>query len=225
MIKNLLLIILTLASVNASSQTLGYLISANPNTASQGQSLTTTVTNWSGAFMTSSPPCDNYGIFLLQGSDTIYSTAYNWLGFNDQIEVDFTIPAAAPLGFYDIYVAGAYYDWWWGTCTTIGYWLLNNGFEVTANPNNVGINQEQNFAFVSPNPIRDNSVIRFSNPERKKYKLTIKNLFGQTVFEDATDKDQITIGREKIYAGVYYYTLGGTENESSFTGKFVVTNE
>ncbi len=220
--KNLLLLSFIAVSLNSFSQILGNLVSIAPNTAVQGQTLVTTITEQSGTFMFGSPPCDNSGIYLQQGNTTIFCNSYNWIPM-DMYDVEFTIPAAAPIGFYDVYVASAHYDWMQGTCTTLGYWLLSSGFEVTlANGIHSSANDMMN-PVVSPNPFNENANIFFSNAEGKKYSLTVIDSHGRVVYQTLADSDHFALSRKNFYSGIYFYKLEGLENKISFTGKFVVT--
>lgn len=218
----LVLFLFATATINTHSQVLGNLDSVNPNTAIQGQTLITTITQVAGSYMLGSPPCDNHGIFLLQGIDTIFCNYYNWQGM-DVVDAEFTIPPAAPTGFYDLYVASAHYDWWWGTCTTIGYWVLYSGFEVTTNTA-IGNNDiEEINPVVYPNPITEKGILNFSNKERKQYVLSVMDSYGRMVFTEIVNTGHVPLTSKDLEAGIYYYILTGPENKNSFTGKFAIT--
>ncbi|MEO8085225.1 MAG: T9SS type A sorting domain-containing protein [Bacteroidota bacterium] len=220
--KNLLLILILFLSGISKAQVLGNLVSIVPASAPQGQTLTTTITEQPGTFMVSSPPCDNYGIFLLQGIDTIFCNSYNWQ-WMDVFDAEFSIPAAAPLGFYDVYVASTHYDWWTGTCQTLGYWQLPAGFEVTLTNGLNMMNTELKSPVVSPNPFNEKATINFSNREGKKYQLIVIDAFGREVTRSIIDRDHIPLNMKDFDSGIYFYKLDGLENKNSFTGKFVVS--
>lgn len=216
--KNLLVIFLSVSSLMSYSQFQGNLLSINPNSGMQGQTLITTITTPGNYYLVSSPPCDNQGIFLLQGTDSIFASSYNFY-WPDQFEVEFTIPAAAPIGFYDVYLIGSYYDWW--GCTPYGYWMLSGGFEVTMgtevkDPDGGPAQGIQ----ISPNPLSEKSVLAFSNPERMKYRLAVMNSMGKTVYIRVTDGSRMELNRKDFEAGIYYYRLDGLENNYSAAGKF-----
>ena len=220
--KYLVLFLLASATINTHSQVLGNLDSVNPNTATQGQTLITTITQVAGSYLLGSPPCDNHGIFLLQGIDTIFCNYYNWQ-WMDVVDAEFSIPPAAALGYYDLYVASAHYDWWWGTCTTLGYWVLYNGFEVTTNTGTGHNVFEEINPAVFPNPMSDKGFIRFSNNERRQYKLSVMDSYGRIVFSDIVSTDRVSLNSKVLEAGIYYYTLTGPEDQNTFTGKFAIT--
>ena len=221
--KNLLLTILVVLSFNSFAQILGNLDSVNPNTAQQGQTLTTTITEAAGSYLVGSPPCDNYGIFMIQGIDTIFSNLYNWQ-WMDVVDVEWTIPPAAPLGFYDVYVASSHYDWWQGTCTNIGYWVLPSGFEVTL-ANGIKTNSNESMKpVVSPNPFRETAKISFDNHAGKIYTLTVMDCFGREVYREMVKSDQTIINGENLDAGIYFYKLEGLDNNKSYAGEFVVVD-
>lgn len=92
-------------------------ISARPNSAVKGQALTTTITLASGVMFDSSPPLNYQDIYLQQGATIIYaSTSYDpFNSFNyyydptfqtlvwaDSGIINFSIPANAPSGYYDV---------------------------------------------------------------------------------------------------------------------------
>lgn len=207
--------------INTHAQILGNLDSVNPNTATQSQTLTTTITQVAGSYMFGSPPCDNHGIFLLQGIDTIFCNFYNWQWL-DVVDAEFTIPAAAQLGFYDLYVASTHYDWWMGTCTTLGYWVLYNGFEVTTNTGIHDIGNGEINPVIYPNPISEIGILNFSNKESKQYELSVMDSYGRIVFSEIVSSSHVSLTSKDLEAGIYYYSLNGQENNETFTGKFVI---
>src|SRR5690349_6671343 len=135
--KILLSVLCSVWTSLAWSQFLGNLVSIVPATAMQGETLTTHITEPQGSWQMASPPCDNYGIYLEKAGDIIYCTRYDpiWM---DQIDADFSIPANADPGFYNVYVAGATWDPWFWQCSTIGYWELLSSFEITSTTAIVG---------------------------------------------------------------------------------------
>lgn len=219
--KKILLFAILIASVSSRAQILGGLDSVNPNSAAQGQTLITTITQIAGSYLLGSPPCDNYGIFLELGADRIYSNYYNWQ-WMDIVDVEFTIPAAAVPGFYDVYVASAYYDWWFGTCTTIGYWMMPGGFQVTTG---TGINDDDadflNPVFY-PNPVTTEGELVFNNKEGKNYEITVMDFTGRITGTEIINGSRISLATKTPVAGIYYYMLRELENGISRTGKFVI---
>lgn len=87
--------------------------SISPSSAFRGQTLTTTITLTNGVLFNSSPSQGLNDIYLQQGATTIYTNAFNignWSSipfypyFGDDFTTDFTIPAGAPFGWYDVHV-------------------------------------------------------------------------------------------------------------------------
>lgn len=102
--------------------------SIRPDTAYQGQTLTTTITMANGTFSLGSAPFQSSDIYLQRGGTIIYtyagySTANVYFPY-DSLWTEFTIPANAPSGLYDVHVIT--YDWQ-GFPTD---WSLPNGFRV-----------------------------------------------------------------------------------------------
>jgi|GEM_PF-3452227 len=219
--KILLLFSFSLASLFSYSQILGNLQSVYPNSAAQGQTLTTTITEVPGSFMMSSPPCSNHEVLLVLGTDSIFSNSYNipWI---DEVDAEFTIPPAATPGFYDVYVGGSYYDWWSGTCITTGYWVLYGGFEITGTTN-IGPDKVSAVTVnISPNPFVEKASLSFSNAGHKKYRLSVMDSFGRKVYTEVIDQQEAELSRNNFEAGIYFYKLEGLENKISVTGKFIV---
>lgn len=89
-------------------------ISIQPSSAFRGQTLTTTITLASGVMVSSSPSFGATDIYLKQGATTIYTNAFdpmiqqytspNFPYYADSLFTDFTIPAGAQFGWYDVHV-------------------------------------------------------------------------------------------------------------------------
>jgi hypothetical protein len=221
--KILLVFALVSALSKTDAQLLGNLVSVYPNSAAQGQTLTTTITQPQGSFMIASPPCDPYGIFLVHSGDTIFSDSYN-INWPDALVPDFTIPSGATLGFYDVYTYGAYYDPWWFTCTTIGYYVMYSGFEVTQGTTGF---PDKSTALGNPaieiNAFTHEYSLSFSNREMKKYKLSLLDVYGREVYSTWTADDRINLNRAGLSYGVFFYRLEGLESSDSYSGKFLLT--
>ena len=99
-----------------------------PDSAIQGQTLTTTISMASGTFSTGSPPYQNTDIYLQQGANIIYTyPGYSWSNVYfpyDSLWTQFTIPGNAPTGYYDLHVIT--YDY----LSVPTDWVLPNGFRV-----------------------------------------------------------------------------------------------
>ena len=210
---------MVLFSGSAAAQIVGNLVSIYPNSELQGQTLITTITAPSVQFTISSAPCDNYGIRLVQGAYIIYSNSYNLTFGNDYLDAEFTIPGAAPTGWYDVYVESGYYDW--NGCVSLGDWVLYSGFEVTGTTL-VRESTTSATATVDPNPFSGQGLLSFNNPERKKYRLTVLDSFGRKVQQQETGEQQIELSRNTYNPGIYFYRLEGMENKFYCMGKFVV---
>lgn len=70
-------------------------------------------------------------------------------------------------------------------------------------------------ATVQPNPFTTETRIVFPNPKHEKHTLTIRNLHGALVRQiDGIETSHITISRENLSPGTYYYTLLRTDGAS-----------
>ncbi|MEO8086723.1 MAG: hypothetical protein ABI763_07885, partial [Bacteroidota bacterium] len=102
--------------------------SIRPDSAIQGQTLTTTITMANGTFSLASAPYQSSDIYLQQGGTTIYTYA-GYSTFNvyypyDSLWTEFTIPFNAPGGYYDVHVVT--YDFQGFPTDNV----LTNGFHV-----------------------------------------------------------------------------------------------
>ncbi|MBK7571608.1 MAG: T9SS type A sorting domain-containing protein [Bacteroidetes bacterium] len=109
--KNLLLLTFLLFSFCSYSQ----IVSIVPNSSAKGVTLPTVITMATNTFYSSSPPQGLNDIYLQQGATIIYVNSFDpainvypggaWPSFySDSMHVDFTIPANALPGFYDVHV-------------------------------------------------------------------------------------------------------------------------
>ncbi|MBL0105369.1 MAG: fibronectin type III domain-containing protein [Bacteroidetes bacterium] len=124
------------------SQTIAQVVSINANSAFRGATLTIHITLASGVITITSSPQGTSDIFLQQGANTIYTNyfdptqvyGYNpWGATTDSLFTDFTIPANAQLGWYDVHVISYLYDPMapWNPFTPVDN-VLQNGFLVPA---------------------------------------------------------------------------------------------
>jgi hypothetical protein len=195
----------------ASSQILGNLVSIVPDTAMQGQTLTTTITQPQGSWVMASPPCDNYGIYLERQGEIIYSNSFQpiWM---DQVEAEFTIPQNATPGFYNVYLAGATWDPWSWQCSTIGYWEMLNGFEITGGLNSIVGPEAITKAWVNYDAITNEIKVQQEIPNSD---LEIYDYQGRTIFRRKLNGKDVSV-QLNLSSGIYYYRI------DNITGKFPV---
>jgi len=213
--KKILLFIFCYASICvASAQILGNLVSIVPDSAMQGQTLTTTITQPQGSWVMASPPCDNMGIYLERQGEIIYSTSFNpiWM---DQCEVTFTIPQNATPGLYNVYYAGATWDPWFWTCSTIGYWEMLDGFEITAGINSIVGPASMTKAWVNYDALTNEIKVRQELPNSL---FEIYDYQGHTVFRRKLNGKDFSL-LINLSPGIYYYRIDNT------TGKFPVVRK
>ena len=220
--KTLLLILFSAWTGNATSQIWGNLVSIDPDSALQGETLTTTITAQPGTFMMASPSCSNTDIYLVQGNYQMIATSFNVI-WQDQLSVDFTIDNTAPLGYYDVYMGSGHYDWWTGDCINNGWWVLYNGFRVTGPTGIKNENATEKQPVVYHDPLTGSITLFFSNAERKNFSITVIDSRGRTVFNTATGNDRVELNRKDIEPGIYFYRIEGVENKTLFSGKFIST--
>jgi len=198
----------------ASSQILGNLVSIVPDSAIQGQTLTTTITLPQGSWMMASPPCDNYGIYLERQGEIIYCTGFQpmWM---DVTVADFTIPQLATPGFYNVYLAGATWDPWFWQCSTIGYWEMLSGFEITGGINSIVGPESITKAWVNYDALTNEIIVRQEIPNSD---LEIYDYQGRTIYRRNLNGKDVSL-QVNLSPGIYYYRLNNN------TGKFPVVRK
>ncbi len=102
--------------------------------------------------------------------------------------------------------------------------LLNALYENINAPVSVPESKYQNNKnenlIISPNPLKDLSVIRFNNPENKNYTLLILNTEGAIIQKiSGITGNSIDLKRGNLKPGIYFIRL---EGEKLFTGKLFV---
>ncbi len=113
--------------------TFAQVVSITPSSAFRGQTITTTISLAAGTMYTSSPSMGASDIYLQQGATIIYTDSYSMSQWNtlpsfpyfdDSFTTDFTIPAGAPFGWYDVHVV---------TYENPAPWINNPVYHVLAN--------------------------------------------------------------------------------------------
>jgi len=75
--------------------------------------------------------------------------------------------------------------------------------------------------FFVPNPMTENSEIKFENPNSEKCTLTLFNLFGKPVKKITHSGNEISMNKESLAAGMYLYSLI-IGNREVHSGKLMV---
>ena len=77
---------------------------------------------------------------------------------------------------------------------------------------------------VFPNPFSETTTIKFYNPERSNFKLSVYNLIGNKVKEiDNIHSDNINISSDKLMPGIYTVEL--KSKQSQYQTKLLITNK
>jgi hypothetical protein len=75
---------------------------------------------------------------------------------------------------------------------------------------------------IYPNPMTDNAVIAFDNPDNEKYMLTLYNSEGKMIQEmDDITTDRILFKRDGLVSGLYFFQLK-SKNEIRAIGKLMI---
>lgn len=105
-------------------------------------------------------------------------------------------------------------------------YVIENGgnlWKITF-PLHIGINEIKNTNTLSiyPNPFRKSSTVKFNNPNKLNYTLTLYTSYGQLVRTINTIlDDKIEIERSELANGIYYLKLE-SKNQIPLTGKLVI---
>lgn len=91
-------------------------------------------------------------------------------------------------------------------------------------PNNTSVSDagQDNKVSIVPNPVKDRSVLHFSNPANKKHQLSLYNMEGKLVSrQDNITGSELTIERKDMPAGIYFYRLV-CEDGRGMSGKIMM---
>jgi hypothetical protein len=214
--KKTILILMLVIIRTANAQ----VVSIFPNQEYRGHILTTTITMANGVLQMASPPLNINDIYLQQGTDIIYSTAFtlypSWPSIADSISATFDIPSIAALGLYDVHVT-TYQNWGFPPPTPVDN-LLAGGFTVLST---TGLTEKaESFATsVYPNPVNDASVLFV--PPSSNFELCIYDAEGREVIRKNIAGNYPLL-KNKFIPGVYHYCLKGKNGNIVYSGKFVV---
>ncbi len=87
-----------------------------------------------------------------------------------------------------------------------------------------GDGTKPNKSVVSPNPVKDKAVVRFSNPDKQYHRLEIYDLIGNQVkVYRHVNTSSFDIDVMDLETGMYFYFIMN-ENERVSTGRLFVRN-
>jgi len=76
---------------------------------------------------------------------------------------------------------------------------------------------------VYPNPMHDQAVIHFANPQHEKFVLTIYDIAGQSKTSGKIIySDEALIQRNELQAGIYFYSLQSVQGDKRSFGKLII---
>lgn len=84
-------------------------------------------------------------------------------------------------------------------------------------PGSVSVNEttKQDEVSISPNPMKDKSMLHFNNAQGLKYQLSVYNMEGKLLSKkDNITGNEVTIERKDMPAGIYFYQLMSEEGKS-----------
>jgi hypothetical protein len=200
------------------------LISMAPDTGFPGQmALTTTITS-AGLFIQSSSPSGNiYRIYLNHGGYNIdLFTYYNSWNYNvmimdaDHTQVSFNIPLSALQGKYELFLVTG----------DVGNPLLNqhsyslpDAFTVTTDT--MAANGNFRSALVFPNPSENSATLAYKNPNNETFTFILMNIRGNIMLRITDNSTQVTLQRNSLPSGIYFYELTNVDHSLTYRGKIV----
>jgi hypothetical protein len=146
-----------------------------------------------------------FNVHYQQWGSSIVTQAYSGTPIlvGDSVQFTFTTPLAAGVGY-----TGSFCVW---TTKTNDADMSNDSSCITLQT----ITSIENYSntgnvIVYPNPMTNQSVISFTNPDHSPYQFMLRNAMGQLIMrkENITD-DQFVIDRGKLPAGIYFIELKG----------------
>ena len=188
------------------------IISANPASANQGQTLGVTISGQNTNFGQGS---STTSVWFQQGSSTIYPYVYNFVNATT-INALFKIPSNALPGYYDVNGFN-YID---------GYMTLPGGFLVGA----VGITElnEKLNVLIYPNPSNGKFNVTINSPLTTHHsQIHVYNELGEKIYTTAIHNLQSTLDISSYPQGIYFVKLfvpsakPGAGGEEIYTGKIL----
>ena len=88
----------------------------------------------------------------------------------------------------------------------------------------VGIDEvtSTNFVQVLPNPVTNDAVVQFNNPESETFTLKVYDVRGELVAEQILTGERATVPAKLLQSGVYIYHLKNENGTRNHKGKFIV---
>jgi len=101
-------------------------------------------------------------------------------------------------------------------------WMIDNIYFTSHLCLGIDENSIDNFeSSLFPNPLDENSVLKFNNPKNEVYTLEIFNLLGVKVKETIINSGKATLSKNDFQNGIYFYRLTNSNQQTS-KGKFVI---
>ena len=187
------------------------LVTINPNSASQGQTLDVTITGKNTIF-TQGSSTSVYIYSKKQGGNSILTiSAVNVLS-DTVVKATVFVPTTSILGEYDVRVSDdKHFDY-----------VLENGF--TVNPKNVGISETSDLGLsVYPNPTNDFVILDLQKPNDGMYRYKIVDITGKELLVSTIHANKTQISLKSIgVEGVYFMHILDSSNSSISIKKIVL---
>ncbi|MFZ9029029.1 MAG: T9SS type A sorting domain-containing protein [Crocinitomicaceae bacterium] len=75
---------------------------------------------------------------------------------------------------------------------------------------------------IAPQPVTNQSILYFENPNNKEYKLSVANLSGKVVYAESLLNEQLSLGELGFESGYYFFELQEVGTSTNVRGKFIV---
>ena len=75
---------------------------------------------------------------------------------------------------------------------------------------------------IAPQPVTEQSVLYFENPNNKEYTLSVANLSGKVVYSASLLDEHVDLGQLGFESGYYFFELQEVGTSTNVRGKFIV---
>jgi hypothetical protein len=87
------------------------------------------------------------------------------------------------------------------------------------------IQNDENSRIIFPNPISEQAILKFNNPNNTQFVFTIFDLSGMKINEFETNSASILIKKDAIRSGIYFYKLYNKSTTDFYVGKIIFINQ
>ena len=75
---------------------------------------------------------------------------------------------------------------------------------------------------IAPQPVTEQSILYFENPNNKEHTFSVANLSGRVVYSATLLDEQLDLGQLGFDSGYYFFELQEVGTSTNVRGKFIV---